>query len=265
MVKVKPTIKRKLVRVEVQSLRIHPTAQRQIVPSQLKKLVAKMDLDKIGVLQAIECSIDGVHGIWVIDGQHRVRALLDLGFGEWTVDVCIHTDVQSPARASEVFLGLNDRASVQPFDKFTNRVRALDPIAVGALARVEDHGLTVDRSVADGHVCCVSSLMSLYGLDGGASLSLALGTIIAAWGRTAAALEGKLLFGIGLLYNTYNGSIDTPGLVKKLAKYPGGASAVIGDAKSIARHRKMTLPRCIAGVILESYNSGRRTGKLDPL
>lgn len=262
----RPSIKRKLIRVEVRSLRIHPTAQRQVVPSKLKRLIAELDLDAIGVLQAVECSIDGVHGIWIIDGQHRVMALMENGLGEWTVDVCIHTDVQSPARASEVFLKLNDRVAVCPYDKFDNRVKAMDPVALGVLRVAKDNGLTVERFVTDGHMCCVSALQSLYSVDSGVSLNLALGAIILAWGRVATSLEGKLIQGVGLLYKTYNGSIDTPGMVKKLARYPGGASALIGDAKGrMRRTRQSTLPRCIAKVILESYNIGRRSGKLDPL
>lgn len=262
----KTSIKRKLVRVEARTLHIHPTAQRQIVPSKLKRLTEELDLDAIGVLQAVECSIDGVKGIWIIDGQHRLKALLARELGEWSVDVCIHTDVQTPARASEVFLKLNDRVAVSPFDKFENRIKALDTVALGALKCVKDHGLKVDRQVSDGHVCCVSTLLTLYGIDAGVSLNHALDTVIAAWGTTASALEGKLIAGLGMIYKTYDGSIDAPGLVKKLAKYPGGASAVIGDAKGLIRRtHQSTLPRCIAEVVVQTYNAGRRSGKLDPL
>lgn len=261
----KHKLKRKMIRIEARLLRIHPSAQRDLVPSKLKRLIENLDLDALGVLQAIECSIDGVHALWIIDGHHRVEALIARGLGEWPVDVLVHLDVQSPARASEVFLKLNDRVPVHPYDKFVNRVRAMDDIAVGVLKSVEDRRLTIDRSAGDGRLCCVNALMSLYSIDSGVSLNKTLDTVISAWGRDAATLEGKLIFGIGLLYKTYDGSIDTPALVKKLSKYPGGASAVIGDAKGIMRHHKRTLPRCIAEIVIDAYNVGRRTGKLNPL
>ena len=64
----------KIVRVEAQTLRLHPSAQRDIVPSKLKKLIAELDLDAIGVLHAVEYEINGENATWVIDGQHRWRA-----------------------------------------------------------------------------------------------------------------------------------------------------------------------------------------------
>ena len=128
----KPLSRSKFMRVEARSLRVHPLAQRRLVPSKLKKLMADLDLDAIGVLHCVEYEIDGVLAIWIIDGQHRWRALMDHGFGEWLVEVKIHTEVTDNARASELFLKLNDRAVVSPFDRFQNEVGAHMPAAVGA-------------------------------------------------------------------------------------------------------------------------------------
>lgn len=262
----KKTIKRKIVRIAAQELRIHPTAQRNIVPSKLKQLIENLDLDAIGVLQAIEGTIDGERGIWIIDGQHRQKALLARGLGEWMVDVCVHLDVDTASRASEVFLKLNDRASMHPMDKFENRVRALDPIAVGVMQCIAERELKLARSTADGVLSCVNALYDLYKVDDGVSLKNTLDTVISAWGRSAAALEGKLLTGIGIVYTVFDGKVEKGTLEKKLAKYSGGASAILGDAKGLrARLKSRTLSRTVADVVIECYNSGKRSGKLDPL
>jgi hypothetical protein len=262
---VKRLSKSKFVRVEAQSLRIHPFAQRELVPSKLKKLMAELDLDAIGVLHAVEYEIGGVHAIWIIDGQHRWRALMEHGFGEWEVEVKIHLDVTDNARASELFLKLNDRAVVSPYDKFDNEVKAAFPAAVGIVQILQDRGLRVTRNAADGRVCCVTAMKKLYLADEGRSLRLTLDTAVAAWGKTASAVEGKLIEGLGLVYSTYNGSIDRAAMVKKLAKYPGGASALIGDAKGLKNLRKTSLSRCVAEKVIETYNAGRKTGRLNPL
>ena len=52
-------------------------------------------------------------------------------------------------------------------------------------------------------------------------------------------------------------------MIKKLAKYPGGASALLGDAKGIHERRHISVARCVAEQVIETYNSGRRSGKLD--
>ena len=255
----------KIVRVEAQTLRLHPSAQRDIVPSKLKKLIAELDLDAIGVLHAVEYEINGQAAKWIIDGQHRWRALMDHGLGEWPVEVKIHLDVIDDTRASDLFLKLNDRVPVSAFGKFANEVKAGVPAAVGVVQLLKHQRLTVAQAPGDGHVHCVTALMKVYNFDGGQALALTLQTVCSAWGRTESALEGKIIEGVGLVHRTYNGSIDLTALSRKLAKYPGGASGLLGDAKGLMQFRNVPLPRCIAETVIETYNVGRRSGQLDRL
>ena len=256
----------KIVRVEAQTLRLHPSAQRDIVPSKLKKLIAELDLDAIGVLHAVEYEINGQAAKWIIDGQHRWRALMDHGLGEWPVEVKIHLDVIDDTRASDLFLKLNDRVPVSAFGKFANEVKAGVPAAVGALKLVNAWNLRMSNFSGDGQVHCVLAMKKVYDFDGGKALALTLETVITAWGRTEAAVDGKIIEGVGLVHCTYtNGSIDLAALSKKLAKYPGGASGLLGDAKGLRQFRQATLPRCVAEKVIETYNVGRKTGRLDPL
>jgi hypothetical protein len=258
-------LKSKVIKIEAQSLRIHPHAQRELVPRKLRQLKKDFDLDAIGVLHGVEYEIDGVLAIWIIDGQHRWKTLIDLGLGEWTVEVKLHLDCKDDARASELFLRLNNRASVHPFDKFENARSAGHADAVGITRLASDRQLKVERGSRDGVVCCVSVLNTVFNIDAGATLAATLDTVLAAWGRTAAAVEGRVIEGLGLVYERFNGAIDRPALVKKLAKYPGGPSKLIGDARGLREFRHASIPRCLAERVIEVYNAGRRAGKLDPL
>jgi len=254
--------KTKIVTLQASALKIHRVAQREIVPSKLKQLMAELDLDAIGVLHAVDYPIDGQPGPWIIDGQHRWQALMDHGFGEWEVRVLVHLDVDDHRRASELFLRLNNRVPVGPFDRFRNEVLAGNSAAIVAQQTARDHGLEIASVSGDGKVCCVNTLKKLAGMN---VLPAVLGTAVAAWGRTASAVEGKLLEGIGLVFSQYGSALDRPALLKKLGKYPGGASALIGNAKGMRVHRKTSLPRCVAATIIEAYNAGRRAGQLEPL
>lgn len=256
----------KVIRVQARELRIHPTAQRLLVPSRLRELARDLDLDAIGDLHAVEYVIDGVKGIWVVDGQHRLRTLMDEDLGDWMVDVVVHLDKQDDASASDLFLKLNNRLSIHPFDKFDQARKAGRAAAVGITDIAQHFELKIDRQSRDGQISCVGVLDRVYALDReGAALRLALETLIAAWGRTASAVEGPLVEGLALLYHTFNGTIERPALVKKLAKYPGGPSALIGDARGLRKTRHATVPRCVAEQITAAYNAGRRVGRLDPL
>lgn len=257
--------KSKIITVEAQTLRIHPRAQRQLLPSRLKQLKKDFDLDAIGVLHGVEYEIDGQRAIYIIDGQHRWQALIDLGLGEWKVEVKVHLDCVDDARASELFLKLDDRAVVHAYDRFENARRAGHADAVGITQIAAERQLKIDRWGHDGSLTCVTALRSIFNLDNGATLTATLDTLLQAWGHSASAFEGKLIEGVGIVFKRFNGTIDRPVLVKKLAKYPGGPSALLGDAKGIREYRHISVPRCVAERVIETYNNGRRAGKLDPI
>jgi hypothetical protein len=89
---------------------------------------------------------------------------------------------------------------------------------------------------------------------------------VSVWGRAGgAAFEGKMVEGLATVFEHYKTEIDQAALVKKLAKYAGGAAAVMGDAKGLRSHRKTSLARCVAELISECYNSGRRFKRLGKL
>lgn len=251
--------------VEAHTLKVHPVAQRQLNPTHLKRIMEKLDLDAIGQLEVVDYEIDGQPGPWIIDGQHRWSALMRHGFGDWKIVCVVHEDATDDARASELFLRLNTRAVVHPFDTFKNELSARDPIATGANEVVLKHGLKVAGYCADGNVACPTALKRIYAQDDGVTLDRSLSIVTTAWGHTSSAVEGKLLEGVSIIVGTFNGELDDPALIKKLAKYPGGGAGVLGDAKGLRRIRKASVVRCVAETIVEAYNSGRRDPNRLPL
>lgn len=255
----------KVVRIQAQALRIHPLAQRDVLPSKEKKLMAELDLDAIGVLHAVQYPINGELATWVIDGQHRQRVLVAHGLGDWQVDVKIHLDVTDDEHASALFLKLNDRSAVCPFDKFRNEVTSGNETACGVLSEVNSRGIEVAKEPGDGKVRCVMAMKRVYDLDAGIALGSTMDTVIAAWGKTEAAMDGKILEGIGIVYAAYGDAINRAALAKKLAKFPGGASGLLGRARGLKDLRQASVPRLVAESVIDLYNAGRRSGTLDPL
>jgi hypothetical protein len=252
-------------KIQAKELFIHLVAQRAILPSKLKALKANFDLDSVGVIHAVERTVNGKIQTEVIDGQHRVIVLKDLDLGDWPLDVKIHQDVTDDAGACRLFLHLNDRAPVSSFDKFQNELHAGLAESIAVLGLAEKHGLKVERSAGDGIITCVNALKTVCHQHGLPVLDSTLQIMLAAWGKAASALEGKLVLALALVLSRYDGSVDTAALIKKLAKFSGGPSGLIGAGLGLRSMRKANLPRCIAEAVVEAYNSGRRTHKLDPL
>lgn len=250
--------------VKVRDLVPHPEAQRKLVPAGLKKIEDTLQLTSIGVMHAVEYFIDGVKRLWVVDGQHRWTILMKYGYEDVEIDVMVHTTVVTHADAHALFLRLNTRSAVSPYDTFRNQLGEGQPTAVAVNRITRDHGLTIRRHKGDGNVQCVKTLADLYEKSGETVLADTLKTVTTAWGRTAAAVEGKAIEGVGLVFSRYNGEVDKPALVKKLQKYPGGAAGVLGSAKGLQAVRKASLAKCVAEIVLETYNV-RRRNQLDPI
>jgi len=254
----------RIIYVEARRLRIHPTAQRDgVVKAKVKKFERTMDLDALGTFHAVEYSINGESALWVIDGHHRLLALLNVGLGEWVVRVEVHVDVMTEARASDLFLKLNDRAITRPFETFRNEVQAKRPDAIGIESMVREHGLVVSDDTRGGNIVCVKALKDAYERDPSA-LAYALDLVTRAWGRTASAVEGKIIEGVSRALEVYGDSIDRPALAKKLGKYPGGPAALLGHAKGRASVTGTTLGRSVADVVIELHDRGKQTGLLRP-
>ena len=86
---------------------VHPFAQREIVPLKAEEAGGRARPGCHRRAPRVEYEINGQAATWIIDGQHRWRALMDHGMGEWLVEVKIHLEATDDARASALFLKLN--------------------------------------------------------------------------------------------------------------------------------------------------------------
>jgi hypothetical protein len=255
----------KVIKVKAKDLVVHPIVQRALLPGRVSHLVKSMDIDAIGVMHAVQYPINGVNNTWVIDGQHRLAALMEHDFGDLEIEVKIHLDCQDDARAAELFLLLNDRAKVSPYDSFLNEIKANNAAAIIINRTVRELGLEIARSKGDHRLSCISALKALYAEDHGRSLRDTISIITKAWGTESAALEGKIIEGVGIVVARYRTAIEYENLIQKLSSYPGRAAAFLGDAKALSSMRRMPLTKCVAERVIETYNKQRRQGTLAPL
>lgn len=256
----KAKFKVRSLEVEVGSLRLHSGANRELQMTRVRKLENTMDLDALGRFAVWR---DG-RNFYVIDGQHRKIALESLGMSEWKVRCDVYEGMTFPD-ACEQFLKLNDGLVVRPFDKFDKAAKALHEPEVETSRIVREAGLQINGQSGDGKLACVIAATDVWKLDRGAALARTLRWTTEAWGSTAIALDGGIIRGLGLAAATYNGELDDAALIKKLAKFPGGPGALLGRAKAQKEIKGGTVARNVAGIIVDVYNKGRRSGQLSPL
>lgn len=254
---------RKFARVD--QLTIDERVQRELRPHKVKAIRSTLPEDEkkrqtwVGVV-TISRRKDG--SLVVIDGQHRIVALREEGYGAMQVSIIVHDGLTLEEEA-ELFRVLNDTNRPTAFDDFKVGVVAKDPECLGITKVAADAGYRVHNQVQDGAINAVAALRRVYRGSNGHGphpehLAKTLNVITSAWGHRAEGVEGHVLQGLGLVIETYGEELDLSALARKLAKYPGGASGLLGKARLLKDIRRSSVARCVAEIVIDSYNSGRQ-------
>lgn len=252
--------------VLVSDLNIDPEAQRKLSSAWVKAHIDEFDVDQLGYIVVNRREDDKMY---VVDGQHRVELMRAVGWG----DQLIHAEMfsgLSQREEAELFNARNDRRAVRKFDHFRIAATAGDEMACEIYDIVQSVGLTISDQQTDGSVAAVDKLEKIYNgagitsvREGKNALSRTLAVIKSAWGNSSAGFNGALLHGIGLVQLRYNGAIDQKALATKLAPIKGGAPGLLGNARALREMSGRPVHHCVASIVVDVYNKGRRTGKLD--
>jgi len=257
--------KPRIVEVPAEKLKIDQQVQRRLIPARVKALADKLDLDGLGILTVSERANGD---LVVLDGQHRVAALLQHDMGEWEVTCHVYRGL-TLAQEAAFFRRHNNQRPITPYDDFSKGLVEGDEVCCEVNAIVEGHGLHVAGAGRDGAITCVKKLLQLYagsnGTPDGALLDATLDLAVATWGLRYAAFEKNVLGGVAIVLGTYGDEVDRAKLIEKLAKFPGGASGLLGKARMLKEIRSTSVERLVAAVIVEVYNRSRRGGKLASL
>lgn len=239
--------------------------QREAIDAWVRSLSRQFDIEAIGDIHVSKRS-DGT--LAVVDGQHRILALRQLGYDDLGVWCHVYED-KTPEEECDLFLKLNNRRNVTAADKFRIGVGAglEDCVAINSLLR--ERGLAVTgeaQRIGASPISCAATLRSYWSKaqrerTGPQALAGALDVALAAWGPEGDSLHQSIIGGLSELFLD-NAWIDSKHLADKLAK-AGSPGRLIGKAKARYEYERSSLSRCMAKVIADIYNS--RRGKKDRL
>lgn len=247
------------------SLYMDERVQRAIRPQHLKSITSKLDLDAVGVI-IVSRRPDGK--LAVLDGQHRIRALVDAGMGEWPVACKVFDGLTIPEEAG-LFRRYNTTSKTSAIEDLQMAIKEGDAEAVAIDKIAQRNGLRIAYQTGAGVIPCASALRKVFrsgGEMGPAALGFALHVGVTAWGAHSDSVDGHIVQGLGDLYVRYGEDIDRAALIRKLAKHQGGARGLIGQARTLAGLMHVSTHRAVAQATLNLYNRGRReNGQLPPL
>lgn len=261
--------KSRMEEIPASRLAIDRRVQRELIPARVRKLVKSFDLDAIGVVTVSERAKGERFVYVVIDGQHRVIALREHGLNDWPLKCHVYTGLSLQDEAW-IFRKLNDHRLLSKWEDFDKGLREGDAECKGIERIVDDAGLGLYKVSQDQKVACIATLQKIYrnsmfGRNGADVLREALDISVESWGGISSGLEGSVLEGLSLVAGKYNGEVDRKALVQKLSKYPGGPSALLGNARGLRNIKSLPVPRLVASLVVSLYNKGRRSGQVAEL
>lgn len=235
------------------SLTIDQQVQRPISSVHVNRIIKAFDLRKIGTLLV---SKRATGELVVLDGQHRLQALRELGYGDATIKCEVYEGLTT-AEEADLFRGRNTIKVPSAFDRFEKGVLAGDDRCVAIHRVLERHSLRIVRGgTYEGRgVRAVGAVERVYDMREGL-LDLTCGIAVAAWPMNPDATDGKILTGLAIFLDTYWDEFDHASLVKKLAKYAGGPSSLIANGAALKSLRGSNA-KGVAEVVREVYNKGR--------
>lgn len=229
-------------------MRVSPISQRTYRQSRVDYLVANMDLDKLGKL--VVNLRDGIY--WVVDGQHRRGALLELEYTHAECELFIGLTTKQEA---ELWLGRDNQLKSQPIEMFSQAVVAERDIEVAIMQIVSSEGWRIGRSQDGPEVAAIGALERAYGYDPDI-LRQTMRMIRDAYGWRGA--QAHVINGLALVCNVYRGQFDENHAIATLKSQPGGMNAMLGRAGELRRQMGRSMSQCTAAAIVEVLN--RRLG-----
>lgn len=241
--------------VPIDKMKVSPVAQRELKQYRVDELAADFDLEQLGTPTVNE------RGGWfyIIDGQHRVEALKQIGYGDQQVQCQCYADL-TDEEAADRFLRLNNVLALGAFDRFRVGITAErdDEVEIDRVVRA--NGLVVSKDHLPGAIGAVGTLRRVYVRSDSVTLGRTLRIIRDAYGD--AGLEAAVIDGIGHLCQRYNGDLDDSTAVLKLGNANGGVSGLLNKAEVLRRSTGNQKSHCVAAAAVEIINSGKGGKKL---
>ena len=173
--------------------------QKDLDPAWVRFLVGHFDDSRLLII-VVSRRPDG--SLVVVDGQHRVFALRELGI---QVVRAIVYEGLSPVEEANLFEDLNrNRKAPNVFDLFRAKVAGERPDAIAITAIAAEFGYTFHRGGAVAHsIQAVGAVEAIYRQGGSDLLRSVLRVTSGPWAGSIEGVEGQMLRGIAMFLRAY--------------------------------------------------------------
>lgn len=231
--------------------------QSQVNPAQVNKIVENFDHHALGTIVVNERA-DGT--LYIVDGQHRVVALLRLG--HFAISAKIHNGLNIEEEAN-LYNALNSAKKKNANAIGKASLRAGEEEALMIDQAVERAGMSVDydsKNYKYGHVVAYKTLERILKKRGPINLETTINFIKVAFGDEKRYFQSHILEGVSEFLQIYGNELDVKIIIEKLK--PMGFDEFekeVNKYTAFFKQKKKCPPHALADI----YNYKKRKGKLN--
>lgn len=244
--------KGELIYVAIKNLSvIWAQSQRPFDEKWSKQIAAEFDPDKFD--PPVITKPNGVGFYHVVEGQHRIGGA-KIAFGENEQLLCRMVDCEDPARAAEIWLGINSgRKHIKPVQRFEVSVTAGREPETEINTLVKKIGYRISAVKNDHCISAVSSLIEIHRKYGSMILKATLLALDKIWSGDPAAFNGELIKGFAVFINEFHSHIESKRLTEMIGK-SFTPNKLLAAGRLCSQQNIIPVIEGIAEIIRSKYN-----------
>lgn len=246
-------VKYRIGSVPAAMLDVDPRIQRPLDLDRVKKMEREYSPAALGII-TVSKRRNGK--MIVLDGQTR-RALVQKLDPQHKMDAKIYTDLTIQQEAL-LFRLLNNTKRLTSLVLFRIAVIEKRPVETACNKLLKDHGLVAEGGRLNSFLAVVS-LVRLFEADekaATATIKFLCDAYFTGEKPVRDGFDSRMVSGVGRFVRKHGAQVDLSALARKLAK-EGTPGAIIGEARTLAKMRKVTVADAIADKVVNVYNHGR--------
>lgn len=231
-------------------------AQRPFNQKWADEIAEKFDPDKFEPILVTKPNGKGVYHI--VEGQHRKAAAEKWGGSSQQVPCRIIAEAD-PARAAEIFLGINEgRKAVKPVQRFLTAIEAgrEQEVAINDIVKRCDY--RISDSKLDNSISAVAALKRAFTNFGPNILKFTLDTCRVLWGDDPNGVRGDIIDGVSVFTNEFHSHMDRNHLKRVIADAFPSPHKFLDAARYAADQQNEALPVAMSDMIKDKYNRKMR-------
>lgn len=229
-------------------------SQRPFQEAHARKIANEFDTDKFD--PPVVSLPNGQGHYHIVEGQHRVWAVRYV-FGDNEQLKCRMVNASDPARAAEIFLGINSgRKAIKPVARFLVAVTAAREPETSINRLVGKLGYRVQASKVDYSISAVNSLIYVHDRQGFDVLHATLLTLKNSWGGDAAAFQGDVIRGYAIFINEF--PYVNPARMADVIPKAFSPNQLLAAARLYAEQHRISLLEAVSETLRAKYNRGLR-------